>query len=69
MTAVWSVLMPSTWASAARTTSLPATLSVAPKIWQNLGLEWLYRLLSQPTRIKRQIRLLRYLAWHYTGKM
>ena len=41
----------------------------APKIWQNLGLEWLYRLLSQPTRIKRQIRLLRYLAWHYTGKM
>ncbi len=41
----------------------------APKVWQNLGLEWLYRLLSQPTRIKRQIRLLRYLAWHYTGKM
>ena len=41
----------------------------APKVWQNLGLEWLYRLLSQPTRIKRQIRLLRYLAWHHTGKM
>lgn len=41
----------------------------APKVWQNLGLEWLYRLLSQPTRIKRQIRLLRYLAWHYTWKM
>ena len=41
----------------------------APKVWQNLGLEWLYRLLSQPTRITRQIRLLRYLAWHYTGKM
>ncbi|WP_370974376.1 lipopolysaccharide N-acetylmannosaminouronosyltransferase [Enterobacter wuhouensis] len=41
----------------------------APKFWQKLGLEWLYRLLSQPTRIKRQIRLLRYLAWHYTGKM
>ncbi|QGG10454.1 lipopolysaccharide N-acetylmannosaminouronosyltransferase [Enterobacter cancerogenus] len=41
----------------------------APKVWQNLGLEWLYRLLSQPTRIKRQIRLLRYLSWHYTGKM
>ena len=41
----------------------------APKVWQNLGLEWLYRLLSQPTRIKRQIRLLRYLTWHYTGKM
>ncbi|MBM3072533.1 lipopolysaccharide N-acetylmannosaminouronosyltransferase [Enterobacter sp. RHBSTW-00994] len=41
----------------------------APKVWQNLGLEWLYRLLSQPTRIKRQIRLLRYLGWHYSGKM
>ncbi|VEA44260.1 UDP-N-acetyl-D-mannosaminuronic acid transferase [Salmonella enterica subsp. enterica] len=32
----------------------------APKIWQNLGLEWLYRLLSQPKRITRQMRLLRY---------
>lgn len=41
----------------------------APKLWQNLGLEWLYRLLSQPSRISRQIRLLRYLGWHYTGKM
>ncbi|MDY1038898.1 lipopolysaccharide N-acetylmannosaminouronosyltransferase [Lelliottia sp. CFBP8978] len=41
----------------------------APKVWQNLGLEWLYRLLSQPSRIKRQIKLLRYLAWHYTGRM
>ncbi|POP42677.1 lipopolysaccharide N-acetylmannosaminouronosyltransferase [Superficieibacter electus] len=41
----------------------------APKVWQNLGLEWLYRLLSQPSRITRQIRLLRYLGWHYTGKM
>jgi len=41
----------------------------APKVWQNLGLEWLYRLLSQPSRITRQIRLLRYLRWHYTGKL
>lgn len=41
----------------------------APKVWQNLGLEWLYRLLSQPSRIKRQIKLLRYLAWHYTGRL
>lgn len=41
----------------------------APKVWQNLGLEWLYRLLSQPTRLTRQIKLLRYLGWHYTGKM
>ncbi|RJT19530.1 lipopolysaccharide N-acetylmannosaminouronosyltransferase [Buttiauxella izardii] len=41
----------------------------APKVWQNLGLEWLYRLLSQPSRITRQIKLLRYLAWHYTGRL
>jgi len=41
----------------------------APKVWQNLGLEWLYRLLSQPSRITRQLRLLRYLRWHYTGRL
>lgn len=41
----------------------------APKMWQNLGLEWLYRLLSQPSRITRQLRLLRYLRWHYSGKI
>ncbi|MGY5959040.1 lipopolysaccharide N-acetylmannosaminouronosyltransferase [Kosakonia sp. BK9b] len=41
----------------------------APKIWQKLGLEWLYRLLSQPTRLERQLRLLRYLRWHYSGKL
>lgn len=41
----------------------------APKVWQNLGLEWLYRLLSQPSRITRQFRLLRYLRWHYSGNI
>lgn len=41
----------------------------APKIWQRLGLEWLYRLLSQPSRLGRQLKLLRYLAWHYTGRL
>lgn len=41
----------------------------APKVWQNLGLEWLYRLLSQPSRIKRQLRLLRYLRWHYSNNL
>lgn len=29
----------------------------APRIWQRLGLEWLYRLISQPSRAKRQIVL------------
>ncbi|MDU4843467.1 MAG: lipopolysaccharide N-acetylmannosaminouronosyltransferase [Leclercia adecarboxylata] len=41
----------------------------APKVWQDLGLEWLYRLLSQPSRITRQLRLLRYLGWHYSGRL
>ncbi|HBT6800566.1 TPA: lipopolysaccharide N-acetylmannosaminouronosyltransferase, partial [Klebsiella pneumoniae] len=26
-------------------------------------------LLLQPSRIKRQFRLLRYLRWHYSGKL
>ncbi|WP_430247833.1 lipopolysaccharide N-acetylmannosaminouronosyltransferase [Providencia sp. PAZ2] len=41
----------------------------APKVWQNLGLEWLYRLLSQPTRIKRQFKLLKFLGYYYGGKL
>ncbi|WP_047680050.1 MULTISPECIES: lipopolysaccharide N-acetylmannosaminouronosyltransferase [Xenorhabdus] len=41
----------------------------APKIWQNLGLEWLYRLLSQPSRIHRQIKLLKFLWYYYNGKL
>ena len=41
----------------------------APKFWQDLGLEGFYRLLLQPSRIKRQFRLLRYLRWHYSGKL
>jgi len=32
----------------------------APKFFVSLGLEWLYRLLKQPTRIKRQIVLIKY---------
>ena len=29
----------------------------APKAWQRLGLEWLYRLIKEPRRIKRMIKL------------
>ncbi len=39
-----------------------------PKVWQNLGLEWLYRLLSQPSRIGRQLKLLKFVGY-YSGKM
>ena len=29
----------------------------APEIYQKLGLEWLYRLIQDPSRIKRQLVL------------
>ena len=33
----------------------------APKWWLNNGLEWAFRLIKQPKRIKRQIHLIRFL--------
>ena len=39
----------------------------APKVWCDLGLEWLYRLLSEPTRIKRQLKLLKF-VWLFGAK-
>lgn len=36
---------------------LAGEVKLAPKIYQKLGLEWLYRLLKQPSRIKRQMAL------------
>jgi len=33
----------------------------APSWWVEHHLEWLYRLLQEPTRIKRQIHLVRFL--------
>ncbi|CAQ86219.1 MULTISPECIES: lipopolysaccharide N-acetylmannosaminouronosyltransferase [Photorhabdus] len=41
----------------------------APKVWQNLGLEWLYRLLSQPSRIRRQFKLLKFLGYYYRNRL
>ncbi|TSJ62549.1 WecB/TagA/CpsF family glycosyltransferase [Allobacillus sp. SKP2-8] len=44
----------------------------APKLWINLNLEWLYRLVRQPKRIFRFIRLplflLKFLLWNYVFK-
>jgi len=40
----------------------------APKIFQIAGLEWLYRLFLQPTRIKRQIQLIQFLINLQVGK-
>ncbi|UOR11652.1 WecB/TagA/CpsF family glycosyltransferase [Halobacillus amylolyticus] len=35
----------------------------APKIWQKLNVEWLYRLIKQPSRWKRMLQLPRFI-WH-----
>jgi N-acetylglucosaminyldiphosphoundecaprenol N-acetyl-beta-D-mannosaminyltransferase len=34
--------------------TIAGKVKLAPENWQRLGLEWLYRLLSEPSRIKRQ---------------
>lgn len=39
----------------------------APKIWRDLNLEWLFRLLSDPKRFKRQLALPAF-AWHILKK-
>ena len=41
----------------------------APEIWQRLGLEWLYRLIRQPGRLRRQLKLLKYLRYHWRGDL
>ncbi|MBO7506503.1 MAG: WecB/TagA/CpsF family glycosyltransferase, partial [Paludibacteraceae bacterium] len=40
----------------------------APAWWQNHNLEWLYRLINQPSRIKRQIKLLEFVWNVKTGR-
>jgi len=41
----------------------------APELWCKLNLEWAYRLMLQPSRIGRQLGLLRYVWWYWTGKI
>ena len=41
----------------------------APRGWQKLGLEWLYRLIRQPSRWRRQLKLLKYLRYHWRGDL
>jgi len=41
----------------------------APKIWQKMGVEWLYRLILQPSRLRRQLKLLKFLRYYYTGRL
>ena len=33
----------------------------APLVWQKMGLEWLYRLLNEPSRLKRMMKLPQFL--------
>ena len=33
----------------------------APKLFQKIGLEWLWRLLREPSRIRRQVSLLKFI--------
>lgn len=37
------------------------TMARAPELWQKLGLEWLYRLLKEPRRICRMMKLPRFM--------
>lgn len=41
----------------------------APKLFQNLGCEWLWRFVAQPSRIKRIGPYMRYAAALYTGRL
>lgn len=41
----------------------------APKIFRTLNLEWLYRLLSQPSRLFRQGRLVEYISLYCTNRL
>jgi N-acetylglucosaminyldiphosphoundecaprenol N-acetyl-beta-D-mannosaminyltransferase len=47
---------------------LAGTVKRAPKLWQDLHLEWLYRLLSQPSRWRRQLMLPRFVIRVLTDK-
>ncbi len=48
---------------------LSGNVKRAPKLWRKLNLEWFYRLLCEPTRIKRQIKLLAFLRQLLTNKL
>ncbi len=39
---------------------LSGRLPRAPQLWQQMGLEWLYRLFRQPWRWKRQLKLIKF---------
>ncbi|MDI4652071.1 MULTISPECIES: WecB/TagA/CpsF family glycosyltransferase [Pseudoalteromonas] len=48
---------------------LTGNVKRAPKAWQNLNLEWLYRLTKEPKRIFRQLKLLKFLHLYLLKKL
>ena len=48
---------------------LAGNIKRAPEMWQKMNFEWLYRLLSEPSRIKRQFKLLNFLKQYLTNKL
>lgn len=43
---------------------LSGNVSRAPKVWIKLQLEWFYRLLKQPSRLKRDLRVFEFMLLH-----
>lgn len=41
----------------------------APPCWQKYGLEWLYRLIKQPMRWQRQLRLIKYAYYYWRNQL
>ena len=48
---------------------LAGNVKRAPEMWQKMNLEWFYRLMSEPSRIKRQFKLLNFLKQYLTNKL
>ena len=44
-------------------------VKLAPKFWIDYNLEWLFRLIQEPKRIKRQVHLVRFMILLYFNKL
>ena len=48
---------------------LAGNVKRAPEIWQKMNLEWFYRLVKEPKRIFRQIKLLKFLQLYLLKRL
>lgn len=46
---------------------LSGNVSRAPKFWIKFQIEWLYRLIKQPSRLKRDLKVLEFMLLHVPG--